>query len=67
VASPAKGKTGGGNEMTKRLEQIERLALLVAKRGRPIHKTCPSCKTPQKLQGSPAIYRHEATGRLSCG
>ena len=57
----------GGGDMTKRMEKIEKLALLVAQRGRPIHKTCPSCQTPQKLGGSPAVYRHEATGKISCG
>ena len=65
-----------GNEMAKKMEKIEKLALLVAKRGRPIHKTCQSCKTPQKLfhtRGTPkefedyGVYRHEATGKLSCG
>jgi hypothetical protein len=53
--------------MSKELEQIEKGAALIAKRGRPIHKTCPSCKTSQKLQGSPAVYRHAITGKLSCG
>mgnify|MGYP006400961885 CR=1 FL=1 len=52
--------------MSKRLEQIEKLAILAVKRGRPIYKQCPSCKTPQKLQGSPAIYRHTATGKITC-
>jgi hypothetical protein len=37
------------------------------KKLRPAQKVCPSCKTSQKLEGSPAIYRHEATGKISCG
>jgi hypothetical protein len=33
---------------------------------RPTNKICPRCKTPQKLGGVPAVYRHEVTGRISC-
>ena len=38
-----------------------------ANKKRPQHKLCPLCKTSQKLEGSPAIYRHEVTGKISCG